>query len=224
MFTNKETNNKQIDLAYFNNRLTKEYDYLKKYFELNRQSVLDNQTRLQDELFEDTNRDPDNESMIQDIFETSLNTITSLYYHSSIALVHSFLEEHLSKICFLIQKETNHKFSLENLKGGDYIKNSFEYLMLTSALNVELVNRHKPRLKKFQILRNKIIHENSKYKNSDEKEKLINDFNDKIGFIESENKFYLKTDDLQLEYLEKSKKVLDDVLSDIIQKSFLVLG
>ncbi|WP_321296170.1 hypothetical protein [Marinifilum fragile] len=222
MFTYKETEQKQFTFEQFNSKLEKEYDYLLKYFELNSSRIESTINELRNSLDEEIEADSSNEVLINEFYESQLLSIVSFYYHSSITLVHSFIENQLLKLCKEIQDKTMSKFDVSLMGGRDYIKSSLDYLKLTTRLDDEILNRHKPRLKQFQILRNKIIHDNSSYFDDTEKRKLQNAFSDKIEYFEEEQKFYLKSDELPKEYLSKGIGLFREIFNYLRSLDFIV--
>ncbi|WP_434353079.1 hypothetical protein VH441_07730 [Psychrobacter sp. HD31] len=222
MFTYKNTIQKRFSFESYENKLQKEFNYLLKYFDLNSNRVETTIDKLEYSLNQEIEEKPEEQTRVNDLYETQLRSINSFYYHSSITLVHSFFENQLFQLSKLIQEKTKSKLDISSLNGRDYIKSGLNYLKLTTGLSEDLLNKHKPRLGQFQQLRNKIIHDNSTYKDEQDKKKLLNDFGKNIEFYDVENKFYLKSDDLPKEYLEKSMALYRDILEHLRNIDFIV--
>jgi hypothetical protein len=222
MFTKKDFTIKEIDFSYFRESLNSEKKYLEKYFEINSEKIAETNNQFSDKLLEQIEENPSLESRIMEEYENSFRAINSYYFHSSIALIHTYLESYISQLCNIITDNTNSNFNLQILKGNNLIKTALDYLKLTTGLSDDIINRHKPRLGKFQNLRNKIIHENSTYKDSADRDKLENGFSEKIEFDETKNKFFLKNDELAIEYLEKSNTFLNEIIIILSEKEFVV--
>jgi hypothetical protein len=222
MFTKKDFTIKEIDFSYFKESLNSEKKYLEKYFEINSEKIAETNNQFSDKLLEQIEEDPSLESRIMEEYESSFRAINSYYFHSSIALIHTYFESYISQLCNIITDNTNSNFNLQILKGNNLIKTALDYLKLTTGLSDDIINRHKPRLGKFQNLRNKIIHENSTYKDSADRDKLENGFSEKIEFDETKNKFFLKNDELAIEYLEKSNTFLNEIIIILSEKEFVV--
>ncbi|WP_116768969.1 hypothetical protein [Maribacter litoralis] len=222
MFTKKELITKEIDFSYFKESLNSEKKYLEQYFEINSEKISETNNQFSDKLLEQIEENPSLESKIIAEYESSFRAINSYYFHSSIALIHTYFESYISQLCNKITDHTLSSFSLQLLKGNNLIKTALDYLKLTTGLNDEIINIHKPRLGKFQNLRNKIIHENSTYKDDTDKAKLENGFSGKIEFDETNNKFFLKDDELAIEYLEKSNIFLNEIIIILSEKEFVI--
>ncbi len=223
MFTSKNTELKKIIFYNYESQFRKEYEYLLNYFELNSDRAKVTIKELEGKLRGEILKNPDDESKINDLYETKLKSITSFYFHSAIILVHSYFESQLIQICNLVREETRNKFGVSELKGSDLIKLSLDYLLLTTNVNKELLDKHKPRLGKFQKLRNRIIHDNSTYAGDEDKRKLKNDFGDEIEFNEVEMKFFIQSDILPKEYLERTFDFVNQVLSYLKSVDFLMI-
>lgn len=219
------TNSEKSKLSFENLilRYNQENTFLRKYFELNSSKIVSNSKKLERGLLNTIIKNPEDEVIINEIYETQIKSVLSFYFHSAITLVHSHLENQLVRLCEFIQSETNNKFSQSDLKGNDNIKVSLDYLELTTGLETDLINRYKPRIGKFQRLRNKIIHENSSYNNRKTKDALVNDFSTKIEFNDETRQFFLNSDELPIEYLKIASELIFEILSFLDSKEFLIM-
>lgn len=221
MLTKKEFDIKRIDFSDFIEKLEVEKKYLKKYFRLNSNKIEETNQELSDSLQSQIDENPDMESRILDEYEKSLRAINSYYYHSIISLVHTYFESHIIKLCNLITENTESHFNIELLKGNNNIVLALDYLKLTSGIGNDLIELHMPRLRKFQNLRNKIIHENSSFKNDADMKKLQNGFRTRIDFDESNMRFFINSDELSIEYLNKSSLFIRKIVEHLELKEFL---
>ena len=224
MFTAKNSETKQLSFDNYESQLTKEHDYLNKYLDLNSTRIEITIQELEELLQNELEQNPDDETLIHEFYDKKLKSILSFYYHSSITLVHSFFENQLLILCNIIKTDTRNKLDISKLRGSDLIKRSLYYLSLTANVDKLLLDRHKPRLGKFQKLRNKIIHDNSTYKDDEIKNNLINDFGDNIEFYEIEQKFFLNSDALPKEYLENSFAFMIELLDYLKRTDFLIIS
>jgi hypothetical protein len=222
MLTNKEFTTKQIAFDSYKEKIEDEKKYLKRYFSINSVKIKESNTELEDSLFAKINKNPDLESKILDEYEKSFRAINSYYYHSSIALVHTFFESYLILICHIITENTDTKFNIQLLKGSNNILLALDYLKLTTGLEKDMIDKHMPRLGKFQNLRNKIIHENSCFKNQNDMKKLQNGFKNKIDFDESNLRFFINSDELSIEYLNKSYLFILKIVDYLSIKEFII--
>lgn len=222
MLTSKETFKTKISFDIYESKLIKEYEYLLKYFDLNSNRIDSTINDLKNSLSKEIEENPENEVKINEFYEKQLVYIISFYYHSSITLTHSFFENQLYQLCKLIQIKSKTKLDISLFNSRDYIKSGLDYLVLTTGLEEEILNKHKPRLGIFQRLRNKIIHNNSSYEDEGDRKKLSIDFGNNIDFFEEERKFYLKSDDLPIEYLTKSMNFFNETLKHLKSIDFII--
>lgn len=222
MLTKKELVEKSIDFASCLENMNIEKKYMKQYFKLNSDKIRGTNQELLDSLQAQIEKNPDIESKIQNEYEKSLRAINSYYYHSSISLVHTFFESHLTLLCHIIAEQTGSEFKIQVLKGNNNIELALDYLMIATGLEKSLIEKHKPRLGKFQNLRNKIIHENSCFKDEKDMQKLQNGFYSNIDFDENNMRFFINTDDLAVEYLNKSSLFITKIIEFLNTKDFLV--
>lgn len=222
MFTYKDAKPEKLSFHSFEEKLKKEHQYLLKYFELNSARIEQTTNELKESLIKEIEGNPDEETKVNYFYEAQLSSIVSFYYHSSITLVHSFFENQLFQLCKLIQSKTKSKFDITLLNGRDHIKSGLNYLTLTTNLSENVLNKHKPRLGKFQRIRNKIIHQNSTYKDETDRLKLYNDFGKQIDFYGIENKFFISSDVLPKEYLERTMGLYEEILNHLRSVDFII--
>ena len=104
MFTKKNNpKESQLNVQILEERFAYETRYLKKYFKINESSVKKHKEQIEISLLKEIKENPDKESQLNDFYENEIRIITSFYYHSSVVLVYTILENSLTQIvsCFL---------------------------------------------------------------------------------------------------------------------------
>lgn len=119
----------------------------------------------------------------------------------------SVIESELKKICNHYGASTHQKFRVDDLKGHDDLEKCKIYLKTTVGLNFINFEKEWNYIKLCKLLRNKIVHNDSTIKRTDNN--LIN-FSKKSESIEFLN--YEYTDDLQIEFIIVNKKLIDKLL------------
>ncbi len=196
-----------------------EIRYLKKYFDLNTISVQRHKEELETSLLNEIELEPSKESLLIEFYQKEIQLITSYYYHSSIVLIYTVLENILTQICTQIQIETNNKFSVNLLGSRNNIEKTKDYLELTTKLEFRIIEGIWPRIGQFQKLRNIIVHQNSTFKDAIEMRKLRNMFSEIL--ISNDNKsFYIPDNKLTDEFILKIEALVNVILGDIESKLF----
>jgi len=223
MFTVKDDiQQASIDLSYFKEKFELEIEYLKKYLINNEECIVLQEQKLGDDLFAKTELEPDKESYFNDFYEKEIKMLVSFYYHSSITLIHSILENSLTNLCNLVRQSTRNRFALNNLGNRDLIGAGVEYLTLTTDLEFESIQTVYPDIKNFQKLRNIIIHQNSCYKDENEMNKLNNLFPNKLDFDTENKRFHITGNELVNNHLNRVKEFINILISHNINKTFLI--
>jgi len=220
MFTKKtNTTEGYVNTQEIRTNFEYEIRYLKKYFVLNNSSVESHKEELEKSLLTEIELDPTKESTLNDFYQKEIQLITSYYYHSSIVLVYTVLENALTEICSQIQIDTNNLFSVNFLASRDNIGKTKEYLELTTRLEFRKIEHIWPRIGQFQKLRNIIVHQNSTFKDANDATKLRNMFRDIV--ISNDNKsFFISNHTLIDEFIVKMEKLVKVILEDIDSKTF----
>lgn len=223
MFT-KKANLKEgkINLQVLKEKFDYEIKYLKKYFKLNQSSVSTHKDTLEKSLITEIKNNPEKESQLFEFYDEEIQLITSFYYHSSIVLVYTILENTLTQLCVQIKNETNNRFSIDFLASRDNIGKTKEYLELTTGLEFEKIEKIWPRIGMFQKLRNIIIHQNSTFKNDKESKKMRNMFKD-IKISSDNKKFYIKNEKLIDEFICKMEDLINALINDLHSKTFMII-
>ena len=215
MFTKKDNLTEgKINLQELKTKFDLEISYLRKYFDLNKSSVKSHTDILEKKLLSDIYKNPEKESQLYQFYDEEIQLITSYYYHSSIVLVYTILENTLTQLCVHITNKTNNIFSIDFLANRDNIGKTKEYLELTTGLEFKKIEKLWPRIGMFQKLRNKIIHQNSTLKDKKEAGKMKNMFKD-IKFSSDDKLIY--------EFIEKMEKLVDTLINDIKSKTFIII-
>lgn len=89
-----------------------------------------------------------------------------LFSKSTLIGLYSLNENFLSKICELSSQTFEKKIKLSHFSQRDYLLSSFNYLELVIDIPIEPFEKYISKLKDFQSIRNKIIHEGSEIKDS----------------------------------------------------------
>lgn len=221
MLTKKEFIVKPIDFNSYLENLDIEKKYMKQYFKLNSSKIEDSSDELLDSLQSKIEENPELENKIQSEYEKNLRAINSYYYHSSISLVHTFFESQLMVLCNIITNQTDSEFNIQVLRGTNNVVLALDYLKLTTGLEKLLIEKHMPRLGKFQNLRNKIIHDNSCFKDEKDMKKLQNGFKSKIDFDDYNLRFFINSDELAIEYLNKSSLFITKIATYLKTREFV---
>jgi len=215
VFTKKDNLTEgKINLQELKTKFDLEISYLRKYFDLNKSSVKSHTDILEKKLLSDIYKNPEKESQLYQFYDEEIQLITSYYYHSSIVLVYTILENTLTQLCVHITNKTNNIFSIDFLANRDNIGKTKEYLELTTGLEFKKIEKLWPRIGMFQKLRNKIIHQNSTLKDKKEAGKMKNMFKD-IKFSSDDKLIY--------EFIEKMEKLVDTLINDIKSKTFIII-
>ena len=215
----------KIELASLIKKTDFEIKYLKIYLSSSTESLKIRESILKKEMQKDIDKKVDDESFIQDLYEKEVGKISSYFYHSSIVLIYTFLENSLYKICSEIQIETNSPLSYKDLSGNNIIKKSKYYLQITSGIEFTEANKLWDRITQFQKLRNDIVHQNSTISGSDEAVREKNEKNLKNMFPEikiEESDFVLKDCSLPIEFIDLISDFLKFIYEKIESIPFLV--
>jgi hypothetical protein len=226
MLTEKTDHKPQkIDLSSFIKKTNFEIKYLKIYLESSTKSFGFREGALEEKMMMDIEEAPDNESFIFDLYEKEIGKLSSYFYHSSIVLIYTFLENTLYNICLIIQLETGSPLSYKNLAGNNIIKKSKDYLQIVAGIQFEQVNKPWDRITQFQKLRNDIVHQNSTISGNDESTKRQNETKLRRMFSKIEfdgDDFFLKDSSVPLEFIDLIDKFLQFIYEKVESTSFLV--
>jgi hypothetical protein len=228
MFRKKEdVSEVTFDLDLLKDRFTYEVKYLREYMTFSSQSVEERTESLGDRIYQDSLDNPEHETLLQEMFLEEQRAINSYLYHSSIVLVYTVLESTLAQICTEVRFKVKADFSYDGLSGGNIIKKAVEYLKITVGLPFSTIERIWPRIGQFQNLRNDIVHQNGKFAGKtpesikQNKDKMLNMFNS-LELNESETQFYIMSDHLVCEFIDKTEALIQNIISDIESKTYVV--
>ncbi|MEH0835404.1 hypothetical protein [Pectobacterium cacticida] len=220
MYTKHENfEDKKLNIEHLSKKFQYEIKYLEEYISFTEDLANIKNTQLIEKMYTDTELAPENESIIQHIFENERKYLLSYYYHSSIVLIYSVLEGILSDICDEVKKITLAKFSHADLSGGNLIKKTKNYLEITSDLDFSLISGEWAEIGKFQNLRNIIVHQNSNFTGNapsieKQKKSISNNFPD-IEISEDGNRFYILDNKLLLRFIFLVKAFVLKIFSHI---------
>lgn len=227
MFTKrKDLVEKKIDLANLRTKFDYEIKYLHEYLTFTSDLTEKKSEQLADALYKFTESDPDNENMIQSLFEREKYSLLSYYHHSAIVLIYSVLETILADICDTVCNEMHSKLSHNSLSGGNLISKSREYLQITTSLEFTLIEGEWARIGQFQMLRNVIVHQHSSFVGSikeidNQKNKIKNNF-PSIKINDEHNRFYVIQDALVNEFLNLVERLICKIVNHVESMLFLV--
>lgn len=228
MFTKKENVSEvTLNLNLLSDRFKYEVKYLREYMNFSSQSVEERTEKLGDKIYQDSLENPEHEALLQEMFIEEQRAISSYLYHSSIVLVYTVLESTLAQICTEVKFKVKADFSYDGLSGGNIIQKAIEYLKITIGLPFSLIEHIWPRIGQFQNLRNAIVHQNGKFsgKNAEtivkNKDKMLNMFNS-LELNENETQFYIMSDQLVCEFIDKTETLIETIVNDIESKTYLV--
>jgi len=227
MFTKRnDLIEKKIDLTNLRTKFDYEIKYLREYLTFTSDLTEKKSEQLADVLYEFTESDPDNEAIIQSLFEREKYSLLSYYHHSAIVLIYSVLETILADICDTICDEMHSKLSHNSLSGGNLISKSKEYLQITTSLEFTLIEGEWARIGQFQVLRNIIVHQHSSFVGSikeivNQKAKIKNNF-PSIKINDEHNRFYIIQDTLVNEFLTLVDQLISKVVNHVESMLFLI--
>ncbi|MEI7222998.1 hypothetical protein [Pectobacterium carotovorum] len=226
MYTKHENfQDKKLNTEHLSKKFLYEIKYLEEYLTFTQELADEKNTQLADKMYKDTELAPENENIIQEIFDNERKALLSYYHHSSIVLIYSVLESILSDICDEVKKISFAKFSHKDLSGGNLIKKTKDYLEITSGLDFSKISGDWAEIGKFQNLRNVIVHQNSCFTGDEssiqkQKNKIINNF-PSIEISEATNKFYILDTTILGKFIQLVKnftlKIFNHVQSQIYQ-------
>ena len=88
---------------------------------------------------------------------------SKLLYNSMFLTIYSTLETEFNKICTICQRTEGFKLKYDDLAGGNYLKQSKDYLTKVVDVDLSIVNEEWKKLKIYQVLRNSIAHKKGKF-------------------------------------------------------------
>ena len=230
MLTKKDRKEVTINLELLSERFKLEIDYLKTYLDMSEKSNELVNKELSDKAFEETEKFPEKEALIQDLYEKEYKAINSYQYHSQLVLVYGIYESTLTHLCVELFKFTRSKLSLNKIKGGNIAETCIDYLILISDFDRKEIERYAPKLNNYRLVRNYIAHQNSIFTGSDPSEiakdrkkfcKLI-ELLKKERFEVDEKSFYIIDNDVNRDLLLIVSKVIEQVINYLESKTFLV--
>jgi len=218
MFTEKKDHNLiKIELRTLIKKNTYEIKYLKTYLSSSTESLMSRELELKEKMNSDVQDEPEDERILQSLYEKEISKVSSYFFHSSLVLIYSFFENALYNICTNIQSDIGANFSYKDLFGNNIIKKSKYYLELTTAINFEEANKNWDRITQFQKLRNYIIHQNSTIADKDQIK-----FNNMFPTIEIvDDNFFIKDHSLAFEFLDVISEFLNFIYGKVHSTSFL---
>ncbi|QDX97022.1 hypothetical protein EGD00_07865 [Pectobacterium carotovorum subsp. carotovorum] len=215
----KNLEDKKLNLDNLSKKFHHEIKYLSQYLSFTQQLSEQKNRELEEKMYLDTESHPENESIIQQLFENEIKSLLSYYNHSAIVLIYSVLESILSDICSEVKSITSSKFSLNDLSSRNLINKSKSYLEITSNLDPSLINDEWAEIGKFQKLRNMIVHQNSSFTGDNEsmgKQKKIIQCNfPTIEIAEEKRKFYILNNELATKFIALINNVISKIISHI---------
>lgn len=231
MLTKKEKIEFTIDLKSIKERFNLEVEYLSKFIDLSEESSKSIQKTLSDETYEKTIESPDDESFLQDLFENEYRIINSYQYHSQLVLIYGVFESTLTHLCNEIFKKIEPKLSLDMIKGNNIFTTCIDYLHLMCDFNISSIEKYKPKLNNYRLVRNYIAHQNSRFIGFNEKDiekdknkfiKLL-DLLNKTSFDVDNNCFYIVDNISSKDLIKIISDVMLNIISEIESKTFLVI-
>lgn len=217
----KQTNKveKKLDLADLQQKTFKEIEYLQTYIDHISSSIKDRNQNIQELMRADILENPEEESVIIDMYEGYIRKVISHFYHSAIVLIYTTLESNLSNICLQIESQTSSKLQLDHIKDNNISNKSMTYLSITCDFNTHEFKHETDRIKNFQKLRNAIVHQNSTFKNERERISITTMFPQ----IETdEQNFYISSNELLDEFLKCIIDYFKVIFIELMNKKFLV--
>ncbi|MFA6139038.1 MAG: hypothetical protein WC667_13270 [Sulfurimonas sp.] len=230
MLRKKSQAEKTLDFDLLKKRFLLEIDYLTTYL-----NTLDSlkpkiTSQLEDKAYNKTLENPEDESLIHDMYESEYKIINSYQYHSQLTLVYSIYESTLSDLCIQFQKETNTKLLLINIKGTGISETCLEYLRLVSSFKKESLSAFWPKLNNYRLIRNRIAHQNSIFSGITEEEieidkqkfiKLI-ELLQKDRFEITNRSFFIVNNQVNHDFIDIIKSVIEIIISHLENETFLI--
>lgn len=230
MLTKQNKSELSINFDLLRERFEYEIKYLNIYLTISDKSNTIVNDELADKAFNETLKNPENESLIQDLFEREYKAINSYQYHSQLILIYGIYESTLTHLCLEFFKITKPKLSLDKIKGGNIATTCIEYLVLMSDFNKESIEVYLPKLNNYRLIRNYIAHQNSKFTGNNptdiekDKKKFENYISviDKTNFDVNEDCFYIINNSVNFNLVDIVKKVINKIIDNLESKIFLI--
>lgn len=228
MYTKKENVREvtvSLDLIF--ERFGYEVKYLKEYLAFSKESVSERVEKISDQIFEDTQQNPELESMLQDMYEYESRAVSSYLYHSSIVLVYTVLESTLAQICTELKFTARIAFPYDKISGAGNVMKQLDYLEMMASFPLTEINRIKPSLGKYQKLRNAIAHHNGRFHGKDEaakesqKTNFLRDFDD-IELSPDGKQFYIMSSTAVEKLIQLVVEAIENIVSHIRSQTFIV--
>lgn len=226
MFTKKNFKEQRIELGRLRTKFQYETKYLVEYLSFTSDLTEKKNQQLSDQIFSDSESDPEAEAILQQLFEKEKDALLSYYHNSGIVLVYTVFESVLSDLCNEVKEFTGAGFSNNCLSGGNLIGKSKLYLELVSELPFDLIQGEWARIGQFQNLRNIIVHQNSCFVGSQQsvdkqKHRVSNNFH-AIKISEVYQRFYILDDALVVEFVDLIKRFISKVIDYLESVDFLI--
>lgn len=209
----------EIDLSYLKDTFNQEIDYLRRHIEICSATTDSQREIIENELLEKINEDPDKESELQTLFENRIRTINCHFFHSAILLVYANLENFLNSICTIIQNQTESPLLIQNIRARTDILTFKSFFKITT--NIGNLEDEFSVFDNYRLLRNSIVHKNSKVKNSRDYDALKRAFSEEIDFDDSQNAFFIENKEFPIRLLDKIKTFFLSICDVIESKKYI---
>lgn len=220
MFTKRENlEDKILDLSNLSDKLHFELKYIREYVIFTQDALIEKNKILEAKMYSDTTSEPDNESIIQQFYDTQKKTLFSHYHHSTIVLIYSILENSLSSVCDEISKSVSPDFSHNDLYSKGLVNKLMSYIRLTSRVDLLDINQEFNDIEKFRKLRNMIVHQSSGFSGDDKKInndiKLISSCFPEILISKEDLKFYIMENSVILKFINLVNTFMTKIINHI---------
>lgn len=199
-----------------------EKDYIQDYIKHTNDGILKRNKDLDISFKKDLSDDQENESIIRRIYLEDFAKFPSFSNHSQIVMIYSLLENTMITICEKVKADIELKISVTDFNMRDIFGASVTYLEKTLDIDFRKSNHNWQNIQDYKKIRNAIVHDNSTYKNSNEK-RSIKLLNDSINCIYDSysGKFFITNSICVLNFLELVSELINDVLNQIGSKEIL---
>ena len=208
-----------IDLSYLKRTFNQEIEYLKKHIDICTETTSAQNIIIRNELLEKIEEEPERESEFNTLYETKIRTISCHFYHSSILLIYANLENTLNSICNYIEERTESPLLSKNIRAYNDILKFKSFFSITSDLGTLIDDFTK--FDNYRLLRNSIAHNNSTVRKATDYNKLKQSFLTGIEFDDSQNVFFIESNNLPFQLLNEIKTFIINLCDTIESKKYI---
>jgi hypothetical protein len=156
-----------------------------------------------------------------DMYETEIiqcNQFSPLLYNSFFIMSYSIFERYFFDICSYCQNEENIQVSAKDIKGEGNVDQCRSDLIKVIGVDLAIVVNEWAELRKYQTIRNAIVHKNGILKDIEKNLKEFIDKNKSITFDETTKTVYLKEISFISKFTELVEEYFSKILTEIVRQ------